>query len=67
MVTPPYSALGPDGKRQVSGSWDNALKVWDLDSGALLGTFTCDGASSVMLGTYSLKATGRTGLHLFVL
>ena len=26
-------AVTPDGKKAVSGSWDNALKVWDLESG----------------------------------
>ena len=26
-------AISPDGKRIVSGSWDNTLKVWDADKG----------------------------------
>jgi len=33
-----HVALTPDGKRAVSASWDNTLKVWDLESGACLKT-----------------------------
>jgi WD40 repeat protein len=35
-------AVTPDGRRAVSASWDNTLKVWDLETGSLLVTFTCD-------------------------
>jgi WD40 repeat protein len=38
-------AATPDGKRAVSASDDKTLNVWDLNSGAPLATFTCDGAS----------------------
>ena len=34
----PRSALRPDGQRAVWASWDNTLKVWDLESGACLRT-----------------------------
>ena len=38
-------AMMADSKRAVSASQDKTLKVWNLDSGAPLVTFTCDGAS----------------------
>jgi WD40 repeat protein len=31
-------AVTPDGRRAVSASWDNTLKVWDLESGRELRT-----------------------------
>ena len=37
-------AVTPDGKRAVSASGDNTLKVWDLESGAVIAGFTCDAA-----------------------
>ena len=36
-------ALTPDGRRAVSGSVDNALRVWDLRDGKELVTLTVDG------------------------
>ena len=38
-------AVTPDGRRAVSAPGDNTLKVWDLDSGAVIAGFTCDGAA----------------------
>ena len=35
-------AVMPDGKRAVSASSDNTLKVWDLETGMLIATFHCD-------------------------
>ena len=36
-------AITPDGRRVVSGSQDKTLTVWDLETGALICTFTCEG------------------------
>jgi WD40 repeat protein len=52
-------AVSPDGRRAVSASIDNTLKVWDLKTGATVATFTCDapaeccafdGARSIVTG-----------------
>lgn len=37
-------AVSADGRRAVSASSDKTLKMWDLDTGALIVTFTCDAA-----------------------
>ncbi len=37
-------AITPDGRRVVSGSYDKTLKVWDLETGALICTFNCEGS-----------------------
>ena len=38
-------AVSGDGRRAVSASEDKTLKVWDVESGVLLATFTCDAAA----------------------
>ncbi|MEG4020621.1 hypothetical protein QUA01_20685, partial [Microcoleus sp. S36a_B3] len=38
-------AVTPDGKRGISGSLDNTIKVWDLWSGSVIASFT--GESSI--------------------
>jgi WD40 repeat protein len=35
-------AVTADGRRAASASGDHTLKVWDLASGMVLATFTCD-------------------------
>ncbi|RXW12284.1 hypothetical protein EST38_g13570 [Candolleomyces aberdarensis] len=30
-------AISPDGKRIVSGSWDNTIRIWDMEKGAQVG------------------------------
>jgi WD40 repeat protein len=59
-------ALTADGKRAVSGSWDHTLRVWDVESGNCLTTFTCD--DSVLCCAWVgwlVVAGGRRGLHPF--
>jgi WD40 repeat protein len=34
----------PDGRRAISGSDDHTLKVWELETGEVIATFTADGA-----------------------
>jgi len=36
-------AITPDSTRAVSASQDQTLKVWDLTTGTLICTFTCEG------------------------
>ena len=33
-------AISPDGKILASGSWDKTIKVWELETGELIGTLT---------------------------
>jgi WD40 repeat protein len=35
----------PDGKRAISASEDKTVKVWDLEAGTVIATFTCDAAA----------------------
>jgi len=35
-------AVSGDGRRAVSASFDRTLKVWDLKTGAVVASFTCD-------------------------
>lgn len=37
-------AVTPDGRRAVSGSYDNTVRVWDLVRGQCMAIFTCDAA-----------------------
>ena len=35
-------AVTPDGKKAISASWDQTLRVWDLSSGQLIARFDAD-------------------------
>ena len=37
-------ALSRDGQRALSASNDNTVKLWNLETGEVLATFTCDSA-----------------------
>jgi WD40 repeat protein len=34
--------LTPDGKRAISASYDNTLKVWDIETGKIITSFNGD-------------------------
>jgi WD40 repeat protein len=44
-------AVSPDGRRAVSASSDSTLKVWNLESGAIIAAFTAD--ARVFCGTWA--------------
>ena len=50
-------AFSPDGKRGVSGSWDNLVKIWDAATGAEVRSQLC--------ASY-LRVKSCWGNHLFV-
>ena len=61
-------AVTPDGKRAVSASSDNTLKVWELNSGIYLATFTCDsGANGCAVSDVGKLFAGDAGGHLHFL
>ncbi len=41
-------ALSGDGLQVVSASWDQTLKVWDLEKGSVVATFTSDAPCGVV-------------------
>ncbi len=52
----------PDGRRAVSASVDHTLNVWDLGSGLVIATFTCDAAVyCVSVGTQTIAAGDAAG------
>ena len=62
-------ALTADGKRAVSASWDKTLKVWEVESGECLASFTCDSGALCCAYCDALKliVAGDAGGHLHFL
>jgi WD40 repeat protein len=57
-------AVTPDGRRAVSASSDQTLKVWDLESGELVASFSADGtlaACAVAPDGLTIVAGGASG------
>ena len=53
-------AVSPDGRRAVSGSFDNTLMVWDLESGEMLRRFRDPQTGPVF--DSAMSPDGKTGL-----
>jgi hypothetical protein len=51
-------AVTPDGRRAVSASGDRTLKVWDLQSGREITTFTCDSSLDCVVESHSTVVAG---------
>jgi WD40 repeat protein len=58
-----------DGQRAVSASSDHTVKLWDLDTGEVIATFTCDGAARCCAYSDVLKliVAGDAGGHVHFL
>jgi WD40 repeat protein len=61
-------AITPDGRRAVSASQDNTLRVWDLESGKELALLTADSPTAscaVSLDAWTIVAGDATGnIHI---
>ena len=62
-------AVTPDGKRAVSACWDNTVKMWELETGEVIATFTCDGAANCCAFSDALEliVAGDAGGHVHFL
>jgi WD40 repeat protein len=61
-------AVSADERRAISVSYDKTLRVWDLDTGALIAMFTCDVAvySCAFIGDDKLIAGDAGGCVHFL-
>ena len=62
-------AVTPDGQCVVSASADNMVKVWQLETGEVLATFTCERAARCCAFSDALNVivAGEVGGHLHFL
>ncbi len=62
-------AVGADRQRAISASDDNTVKLWNLETGEVLATFTCDSAAycCAFSDTLKLIVAGDAGGHLHFL
>jgi WD40 repeat protein len=61
-------AVSADGRRAVSASDDHTLKVWNVETGALISTFTCDGPANCCAFTGNDEfIVGDSGGHVHFL
>jgi WD40 repeat protein len=62
-------AVAPDGRRVVSASDDNTVKVWNVETGEVLATFTCDSVAHccAFSDAGKLIVAGNNGGHLHFL
>jgi len=58
-----------DGQRAVSASDDNTVRLWDLETGEVMATFTCDWPAHCCAFSEALKliVAGDAGGHLHFL
>jgi WD40 repeat protein len=62
-------AVSADGGRAVSASDDHTLKMWDLETGKVLTTFTCDADANCCAFSDALRliVAGDDGGHVHFL
>ena len=58
-------AVTPDGRQAVSASYDNTLKLWDLETGLSIATFRCEaGAHCCVFADQRRKSIETAVLYL---
>jgi WD40 repeat protein len=64
-----YVAVTPDGQRAISACWDDTIRMWELETGNVSATFTCDGAATCCAFSEALDliVAGDLGGHVHFL